>query len=154
MCGKNSTQLDLIKFQRIYFLLTDFWATTTSDGLVLEKDGVSDKISVDCFSKTKYQCMEKQFKIQFNFPLEHSLHTIPLQASVTLHHSEPYYVVEAFRFAGTDNDRRSLLPAIQIKYVKNRDGKNVWVHKDSERESELSSTIGKVIEAHPEFTNE
>lgn len=98
--------------------------------------------------------MEKQFKIHFNFPLQHSLHTIALQASVTLHHSEPYYVVEAFRFAGVDKDQRSLLPAIQLKNVKIGDGISIWVHKDSERESELSIAIGKAIEAHPQFTGE
>ena len=98
--------------------------------------------------------MEKQFKIHFNFPLEHSAHTIALQASVTLHHSEPYYVVEAFRFANADNSQRSVLPVMQLKKIEIGEGKTIWVHKDSERESELSIAIGKAIEAHPRFTGE
>lgn len=98
--------------------------------------------------------MEKQFKIHFNFPLQHSLHMIALQASVTLHHSEPYYVVEAFSFAGSDNNQRSILPPMQLRNVTIADGKSVWVHKDSERESDLSIAIGKAIEAHPQFRGE
>jgi hypothetical protein len=91
--------------------------------------------------------MSKSFEIKFNFPLEHSMHTIPLKATAELHHSEPYYVIEGFRFDGKKSEKQSLslLPSVQIKYKKIA-GKGVWVHKDSERESALSQAIGKAIE--------
>ena len=75
------------------------------------------------------------------------MHKIALQASVTLHHSEPYYVVEAFHFADADSSQRSVLPVMQLKKIEIADGRTVWVHKDSERESELSVAIGKAIDA-------
>ena len=91
--------------------------------------------------------MSKPFEIKFNFPLEHSLHTIPLKATAELHHSEPYYVIDGFYFDSQKPVRStlSLLPSIQIKYKKIT-GKGIWVHKDSERESALSQAIGKAIE--------
>ena len=91
--------------------------------------------------------MSKPFEIKFNFPLEHSLHTIPLKATVELHHSEPYYVVDGFHFDGHKPSRAtlSLLPGVQLQYKKIA-GKGAWVHKDSERESALSQAIGKAIE--------
>ena len=91
--------------------------------------------------------MSKPFEIKFNFPLEHSLHTIALKATAELHHSEPYYVIDGFYFDGHKpvKPSLSLLPSIQIKYKKIAN-KGVWVHKDSERESALSQAIGKAIE--------
>jgi len=91
--------------------------------------------------------MTKSFEIKFNFPLEHSMHTIPLKATAELHHSEPYYVIDGFRFDGHKSGKPSisLLPSVQIKYKKIA-GKGVWVHKDSERESALRQAIGKAIE--------
>lgn len=96
--------------------------------------------------------MENQFEIRFNFPLEHSQHTIPLQATVQLHHLDPYYVVDAFRFEGTNTSakRLSLLPVVEIKRLK-KENRSVWVHKDSERESALSQAIGKAIEEKSYF---
>ena len=91
--------------------------------------------------------MSGPFEIKFNFPLEHSLHTIALKATVELHHSDPYYVVEGFHFDGQQLARPtiSLLPSVQIVY-KEVAGRGSWVHKDSERESALSQAIGKAIE--------
>lgn len=98
--------------------------------------------------------MGKPFEIKFNFPLEHSLHTIPLRAMVELHHSEPYYVVEGFHFDGHKPARSSLslLPSVQLQYKKIA-GRGVWVHKDSERESALSQAIGKAIEESGNMEN-
>jgi hypothetical protein len=92
--------------------------------------------------------MGKPFEINFNFPLEHSLHTIPLKARVEVHHSETYYSIDSFHFDGHKSAKPSLslLPTVQIKYV-NAGGRGAWVHKDSERESALSQAIGKAIEA-------
>lgn len=100
--------------------------------------------------------MEPKFEISFNFPLEHSQHTIPLRATAQLHHSDPYYVVDQFHFAGTEkiSNVTSMLPAIEIIYRKSKDGELIWLHKDSERESLLSRSVGKAIESSPGFSME
>jgi hypothetical protein len=91
--------------------------------------------------------MSRLFKRIFDFPLEHSSHTISIEAIVQLHHSDPYYVIDSFHFS---KDKRpatgvSILPPQEIKYLKEH-GQDVWVHKDSERASQLSLSIGKAIE--------
>ena len=92
--------------------------------------------------------MNQPIEIKFDFPLAHSDLVISLTATVDLHHSPPYYVVDHFHFAGTRpvNDGLSLLPPQELKQV-TRGDKRVWVHKDSERESLLSLAIGKAIES-------
>ena len=45
----------------------------------------------------------------------------------------------------TQNHYHSLLPDQEIKRIK-RNGSYVWVHKDSDRESDLSIAIGTGIE--------
>jgi len=91
--------------------------------------------------------MNTQFEIKFDFPLDHSSYTIALKANVQFHPLESYYRVDSFLFEETDQSKSlsSLLPGIEIKYIKT-DKKGIWVHKDSERESSLSSAIGKAIE--------
>lgn len=91
--------------------------------------------------------MDQPFEIKFDFALAHSDWIIPLKATAEPHHSELYYVVDHFRFAGTipaKNDL-SVIPPQEIKEVIHGSSK-VWVHKDSERESLLSLAIGKAIE--------
>ena len=95
----------------------------------------------------KPQAMDKPFEIKFDFPLAHSDQTIKIRATASLHHSEPYYVVEDFHFAGskTGTNQLSILPAQEIKEVKK--GKTrTWVHRDSERESLLSQALGDAIQ--------
>lgn len=94
------------------------------------------------------------FEIKFDFPLDHSPYTLALKARVRLHASESYYVVDSFLFEKTNQSKslHSILPDIEIKYLKTAT-KGMWVHKDSERESQLSQTIGKAIEKSGEFTN-
>ncbi|MEO7923094.1 MAG: hypothetical protein ABIR30_05400 [Chitinophagaceae bacterium] len=91
--------------------------------------------------------MEKPFRISFDFSLAHSAYILPLSASATLHHSDPYYVVEDFRVAGDqpNTDTTSILPPQEIKEL-TRGNHIHWVHKDSERETELSIAIGRAIE--------
>lgn len=100
--------------------------------------------------------MDKPFEIKFDFPLEHSTYTVPLKAIAELHHSEPYYVVDFFTFGDKEPSKRavSLLPSIEIKYMKKNGKGGIWVHKDSERESLLSRAIGKAIEKSGKFTGE
>jgi hypothetical protein len=97
--------------------------------------------------------MDKPFEIKFDFPLEHSNYTIPLRAVAELHHSDPYYVIDAFNFVSQDPSKQtiSLLPPIEIKYLRRGSKAGAWVHKDSERESLLSRAIGKAIENSGQF---
>jgi hypothetical protein len=87
------------------------------------------------------------FEIKFDFPLAHSDLIISLKATVELHHSQPYYVVDHFRAASSQNGAHepSILPPQEIKQVQ-RNSAKVWVHKDSEKESVLSIAMGKGID--------
>lgn len=91
--------------------------------------------------------MNQPFEIKFDFPLGQSDLSISLKASVEIHHSEVYYLVDNFhldRSCSNPNDP-SILPNQEIKQIK-RGANRVWVHKDSERESLLSLAIGKAID--------
>lgn len=91
--------------------------------------------------------MKRAFEIRFDFPLAHSDLIFSLTAVAEIHHSEPYYSVDHFHFAGAHpagNDI-SILPAQEIKQI-TRGNTRVWVHKDSERESMLSLAMGKAID--------
>ena len=91
--------------------------------------------------------MKQQFEINFDFPVAYSDVKVSLQATVELHHSDPYYVVHDFRYNGIHDrkDYLSILPSQEIKFLKNKDSGS-WVHCDSERESMLSLAIGKAIQ--------
>ena len=91
--------------------------------------------------------MEKPFEIKFDFPLAHSDLFISLKATAELHHSEPYFIIDNFRFASAKPRKNdpSILPAQEIKETR-RGNVRTWVHCDSERESLLSLAIGRAIE--------
>jgi hypothetical protein len=91
--------------------------------------------------------MTQAFRIRFDFPFAHSDLTVSLRASAALHHSDPYFVVDEFYFASAPQESRevSLIPAQELKRIY-RDEQPVWVHRDSERESQLSIAIGNAIE--------
>lgn len=91
--------------------------------------------------------MEPPIEIKFDFPVAHSDLNFFLTATAELHHSEPYYLVYDFQLENSPGNQGqpSILPPQEIKQIK-RDGKMVWVHKDSERESLLSLIMGKAIE--------
>jgi hypothetical protein len=90
----------------------------------------------------------RPFEIKFDFPVASSDLKISLNATAELHHSEPYYKVRNFYLTNGEknNDHYSVLPDQEIKRIK-RNGSHVWVHKDSERESDLSIAIGSGIES-------
>lgn len=91
--------------------------------------------------------MRTPFEIGFDFPVASSNVKIPLNATVELHHSEPYFLVRNFSFpeSNKDPDRHSVLPEQEVKRVK-KNGAYSWVHRDTEQESALSLAIGKGIE--------
>ena len=86
-------------------------------------------------------------EVKFDFPVASSNLKISLNATAKLHHSEPYFVVHNFYLGDIKNDqtRHSILPDQEIKRIK-REGSFVWVHRDSEKESELSLAIGAGLE--------
>ena len=91
--------------------------------------------------------MEKPFQIQFDYPFEELGLSIKLKATATLHHSNPYYVVQHFKLAKQSDGARDLLPEIQIEAI-TVNGKKSWVHTDSKRESELSRVVGEAIDQY------
>ena len=90
----------------------------------------------------------RPFEIKFDFPVASTDLKISLNATVEPHHSEPYFAVHDFYLSDSTkmNEHHSVLPAQEIKRIKRHDA-YVWVHKDSEKESELSLAIGKGIES-------
>ena len=89
----------------------------------------------------------RPFEIKFDFPVASSTLKISLNATAEFHHSEPYFVVHNFYLANhkSDQGHHSILPDQEIKRI-NQDGTLVWVHKDSERSSQLSLAIGLGLE--------
>lgn len=90
----------------------------------------------------------RPFEINFDFPVASTNLKISLKATAEVHHSEPYFVVQDFYLGANqkkEDDTHSVLPVQEVKRIK-RDGKTLWVHKDSEETSELSIAIGKGIE--------
>ena len=89
----------------------------------------------------------RPFEIKLDFPVASSDLKISLNATAEIHHSEPYYVVHNFHLTNANKNKghHSILPAQEVKRIK-RNGGYVWVHKDSEQESDLSIAIGKGIE--------
>ncbi len=91
--------------------------------------------------------MRKPFEIKFDFPVASSNLKISLNATVEIHHSEPYFLVRTFNFPESKEEKNfhSVLPDQEIQRIK-RNGSYSWVHKDSKQESELSLAIGRGIE--------
>jgi len=86
----------------------------------------------------------KSFEVDFDYTLSENI-VLQLSAKVELHHSVPYYVITDFYLK--DHPKEYLLLAdIKIMAVKEKDDIS-WVHTDSRKESLLSNTIGKAIEA-------
>jgi hypothetical protein len=86
--------------------------------------------------------MKSPLEINFDFRLAPSDMTIPLRAKATLHHSEPYYVVDNFQHIDQPDHDLPVLPSIEIKKTKT----GSWVHCDSEKETTLSVEVGKAID--------
>jgi hypothetical protein len=85
--------------------------------------------------------INRTYSIAFNFRLDNSNLTIPLNADVEIHHSETFYVVKNFRTAS--QKERSILPDVRIKKVN-----GVWVHCDSSKETTLSKEVGEAIDRY------
>ena len=90
--------------------------------------------------------MAKPITIHFSYPLADSSIVFKLEALATLHHSDPYYVVNNFRVAGRAHTKYDALPEVKIRKLKEEDGSFTWVHCDSGRPTELSILLGKEID--------
>ena len=91
--------------------------------------------------------MSKPFEIIFDFPLADPDLIISLKASAEMHHSDPYYVIDNFHLINSKSNNRdaSILPPQEIKKIQ-EGSSELWVHKDSGRETVLSMALGKAIE--------
>ena len=94
--------------------------------------------------------MRHPFPITFDFALDDSKIIIVLTAIVEFNAEEEYYTVHSFHSLLPDahpsvSHTLSLLPDQQIKPIILHDNR-LWVHRDSERESQLSRIIGKAID--------
>ena len=79
------------------------------------------------------------YSIAFNLRVGDSHLVVPLTADVEIHHSDTYYVIKNIK-AGSHR-REPVLPDLKIKKVN-----GLWVHIDSERESQLSRQVGNSID--------
>jgi len=82
------------------------------------------------------------YTIAFDYILGDSRFKISLSADVEVPHSELYYVVRNFR---SGQGHPSLLPDLELKKVN-----GLWVHRDSEKETDLSIAVGKAIDRQEE----
>jgi hypothetical protein len=82
----------------------------------------------------------KSFIINFQFPYPSKDGYIDMSADVEKHHSETYYIVNKFRL-DPHKSGDAILPPISIKKVS-----GIWVHKDTNKETELSLLVGMAID--------
>jgi len=80
------------------------------------------------------------FNLRFDFLVEAARVSLLLEADVQEHHSDTYYTVTNFRIA--EKGTRSILPDIKI-----RKDRGQWVHLDSGQPTDLSTAVGRAIDA-------
>ena len=91
--------------------------------------------------------MEQPFSIHFKYPFKDRDFSIALIGNATLHHSTPYYIISNIRFAKHPGGPLDALPEVKVQQ-REISGEQVWVHMDTQKESELSRLIGEAIERH------
>ena len=91
--------------------------------------------------------MKQSFSINFNYPFRDKGLSIELTGNATLHHSAPHYVISDIRFAKNPGSRMDALPVVKVQQRDIR-GEKVWVHADTQKESELSRIIGQAIDRY------
>ena len=95
------------------------------------------------FFGSKLFHMTNSYTIAFTYFVENGKMKVDLVADVDEHHSDTWYHVKNLRT--TKSGIRQILPDVQLKKVK-----GTWVHKDSERETDLSRAIGAALDASRE----
>jgi hypothetical protein len=91
--------------------------------------------------------MKQSFNIRFKYPFKENNFSIELTGTASLHHSTPYYVISNIRFINQPDVPRDALPEVRIQQ-RELHGEKVWVHMDTQKESELSRLIGEAIDEH------
>ena len=91
--------------------------------------------------------MKQSFSINFNYPFRDKDVSIELTGNATLHHSVPYYAISDIRFAKHPGGSLDALPVVKVQQRDIR-GEKVWVHADTQKESELSRIIGEAIDRY------
>ena len=89
--------------------------------------------------------MKQSFSINFRYPFKEKNISIELTGNVTLHNSTPHFVISNIRFANHPEGPMDAFPEIKIQR-RNLQGEKVWVHMDTQKESELSHIVGKAID--------
>lgn len=91
--------------------------------------------------------MNQPFRINFKYPFKEKKFSIELTGEASLHHSIPYYTINHIRFTTHPDGPRDALPEIKIQ-LREMQGEKVWVHLDTQKESELSRIVGRAIDEH------
>ena len=91
--------------------------------------------------------MKQSFRIQFNYPFKEKNISIELKGDVTAHHSDPWFTVSNIRFTNRPEGPYDAFPEIRVQQ-REWQGEKVWVHMDTQKESELSHIIGQAIDDH------
>jgi hypothetical protein len=92
--------------------------------------------------------METNFMIEFTYELTPAI-KIVLAADVKLLHSDPHYLVQNISHPN-DSANLTVLPNIEIKAIRDKNNKVMWVHTDSGKETLLSRMAGEAIaRSHP-----
>lgn len=91
--------------------------------------------------------MKQSFNISFKYPFKERNISIELTGMVTTHNSDSYYTISNIRFANRPEGPYDAFPEIRIQQ-RELHGEKVWVHLDTQKESELSHILGQAIEDH------
>ncbi|MBO9566850.1 MAG: hypothetical protein J7621_29020 [Niastella sp.] len=91
--------------------------------------------------------MKQSFNIRFKYPFKEKNISIELTGDVTPHNSTPYFIVSNIRFANHPEGPYDAFPEIKLQQ-RELHGEKVWVHMDTQKESELSHIVGQAIEDH------
>lgn len=89
--------------------------------------------------------MKQSFSIKFRYPFREKNLSIELTGDVPPHNSIPHYIVSNIRFAHYPQGACDAFPEIRIQQ-RDLQGEKVWVHMDTQKESELSHIVGQAIE--------
>jgi len=89
--------------------------------------------------------MKQSFSIHFNYPFREKDFSISLTGNVTAQNGQPWYLISSIRFSKHPDGPLDALPEVKVQQRDIR-GEQVWVHADTQKESELSRIIGEAIE--------
>ncbi|WP_315816446.1 hypothetical protein [Paraflavitalea speifideaquila] len=89
--------------------------------------------------------MKQSFNIIFRYPFKEKNIFIELTGKVTRPGAASYYMVSDIRFAKHPEGPYDAFPEIKVQQ-RQLHGEMVWVHMDTQKESELSHIVGQAID--------